>query len=383
MAREGEQTLFRVQIDGTAPLFAQWQKNGEPIPGANGLSFTTAPLTLGDNGNTFSVVVTNSSGDVTSSNAVLTVTDGIAIALSANHSGEPVLYPGWPLVLEVALIHPDLFDSNAVPILISATNGPWFNALRIEIRNALDQPETWPFHPAPFTNEIVQLDADSGGRMLWWLAPVETLPLPAGDFKITATLNTTNVTRPGAWKGLLRGVPVSLSISNGPPLVDEILEEQKRRLFADYARLQGNPAQAQTEIDALLNAYPTNIGGLTYNAYLKQDARLFDAAFQSIQLALDQAAIQSPHAPEPPAELLRLEADLLQIVAPPMLQSKLAEQQLLISWEGHPVLFSYRLEASPDLISWSTLTTNFTVISNRFSATANLTPQRRFFRVIR
>src|SRR5947209_20111106 len=116
----------------------------------------------------------------------------------------------------VALIHPDAFDSNAALILISGTNGPWFNALQIDVRDAQDQPQTWPFSPAPFTNETVQLSSDSGGRMLWWLTPEETAQLPTGAFAITATLNPTNVTRPGAWKGMLAGVPVRLSINNWP-----------------------------------------------------------------------------------------------------------------------------------------------------------------------
>src|SRR2546430_8677872 len=128
--------------------------------------------------------------------------------------------------------------------------------------------------------------------MLLWLTPGETGQAPAGPFAITATLNTPEVTRPGPRKGVLAGVPVSVVITNEPALLDRAQTEQKGRLFADYALLQGDRDQAQREIDALLAAYPTNIGGLTYNAYLKQAAGLFDDAFQNVQLALDQVAVQ-------------------------------------------------------------------------------------------
>jgi len=381
-ARQGESAQLSLEADGSIPLTITWLRNGLPLATGSNTAFSTAPLRSGDDGTVFSAIVSNTLGVVTTSNAFLTVDPGIAVAASANRTTQLLLYRGWPLVLEVALIHPDAFDSNAAPILISGTNSPWFNALQIDVRDANDQPQSWPFHPAPITNEVVQLNSDSGGGMLWWLTPAETTQLPAGTFAITATLNTTNVTRPGAWKGVLAGVPVSVVITNEPALLDRAQTEQKGRLFADYALLKGDRAQAQRQIDALLAAYPTNIGGLTYNAYLKQAAGLFDDAFQNVQLALDQVALQSPDAPEPPSELLLKEAELEQIVAPPTLEHALINEHVVLNWSGYPGL-NYRLETSSDLSGWSLLTTNFTTVSNRFSFTVDLTRDRQFFRVAR
>ena len=380
VAREGEQVSFLAQADGSAPLLIQWQRNGDVI--GSGLSFTTDPVTLGNDGDSYSVVVINGLGTATSSNALLKVTPGIEVAASINRSSEVVLYRGWPLVLEVALLHPDSFQSNAVPLLISATSGPWFNALGIDIRDVANTPQIWPLHPAPFTNETIQLTADSGARMLWWLTPEQTAQLQSGDFTITAILNTTNVTRAGAWRGLLNSVPVSLSITDEPATLTPVQEEQKRRFFADYALLQGDPVEAQKQVNALLTAYPTNIGGLTYNVYLQEAAGLFDAAFHSAEAALDQVALQSPDATEPPTELLRKRAELYQIVAPPFVEATRVGEQLLLGWSGYPG-FSYRLEASSDLRGWSLVTTNFSVLSNRFSTAVPLGPSPRFFRVAR
>jgi hypothetical protein len=50
---------------GTAPLAYQWRANGSEIAGATAASYTTAATSAADNGEAFSVVVTNSAGTVT------------------------------------------------------------------------------------------------------------------------------------------------------------------------------------------------------------------------------------------------------------------------------------------------------------------------------
>ena len=89
----GQSATFSVAITGTIPISYQWNRNGAPIGGATSASYTTAATTSADNGATFSVVVSNSAGSVTSNNATLTVsatavapvvtvqpTDGVATA---------------------------------------------------------------------------------------------------------------------------------------------------------------------------------------------------------------------------------------------------------------------------------------------------------------
>jgi beta-galactosidase len=69
----GKTAKFSVTATGFKPLSYQWRKNGIDIAGATGASYTTPPTTPADNGSLFSVVVSNSIGSVTSSDAVLTV----------------------------------------------------------------------------------------------------------------------------------------------------------------------------------------------------------------------------------------------------------------------------------------------------------------------
>ncbi|MBU1425479.1 MAG: Ig-like domain-containing protein, partial [Gammaproteobacteria bacterium] len=69
----GQTATFNVIATGTAPLSYQWRKGGTNV-GTNSASYTTPATALGDNGASYSVVVSNATGSVTSNAATLTVT---------------------------------------------------------------------------------------------------------------------------------------------------------------------------------------------------------------------------------------------------------------------------------------------------------------------
>src|SRR6058998_1051276 len=83
----GQTATFSVTAAGTAPLSYQWQKNGANISGATSASYTTPATTSTDNGATFDVVVSNSTGTVTSNTATLTVN---AAAVAPAITAQPV-----------------------------------------------------------------------------------------------------------------------------------------------------------------------------------------------------------------------------------------------------------------------------------------------------
>lgn len=64
---------FSAVVTGELPYTFQWKKNGADIKGATGRSYTTGGLSASDTGAKFSVVVKNSGGTVSSSDAILTV----------------------------------------------------------------------------------------------------------------------------------------------------------------------------------------------------------------------------------------------------------------------------------------------------------------------
>ena len=69
----GQTASFSVTATFTGPTTYQWRKNGSNISGATSSSYTTPATVIGDNGAVFTVVVSNSAGTVTSSNATLSV----------------------------------------------------------------------------------------------------------------------------------------------------------------------------------------------------------------------------------------------------------------------------------------------------------------------
>jgi hypothetical protein len=73
MAFEPNAASFSVVATGTSPLNYQWLRNGAPIAGATSSSYVVSPTTPGLNGSSFSVVVSNVAGSVTSSAATLSV----------------------------------------------------------------------------------------------------------------------------------------------------------------------------------------------------------------------------------------------------------------------------------------------------------------------
>ena len=70
---QGNAATFSVTATGAAPLGYQWRKNSVSISGATNSTYTISSVSSGSAGN-YSVLVSNTAGSVTSSNATLTVT---------------------------------------------------------------------------------------------------------------------------------------------------------------------------------------------------------------------------------------------------------------------------------------------------------------------
>jgi len=69
----GQTAIFTVVASGTAPLNYQWVKGTTNISGATSASYTTPATSAADNSSKFKVVVTNAVGNITSTQATLTV----------------------------------------------------------------------------------------------------------------------------------------------------------------------------------------------------------------------------------------------------------------------------------------------------------------------
>lgn len=74
----GVPASFSVTANGTAASY-QWRRNGTAIPGATLSTYVVGTPLAGDDGATYTVVVTNSLGSVTSASAMLTVNSGAGL----------------------------------------------------------------------------------------------------------------------------------------------------------------------------------------------------------------------------------------------------------------------------------------------------------------
>jgi len=87
---------FSVTASGTPAPTYQWKKNGTNIPSATSSSYTTPATSLANQGESFTVVLTNSAGTLTSDPAILTVQQGPQIGTHPTAqtivSGNPVTF---------------------------------------------------------------------------------------------------------------------------------------------------------------------------------------------------------------------------------------------------------------------------------------------------
>jgi hypothetical protein len=120
---EGAAANFAVTANGSGQLTYQWRRNGVAIAGATSAAYELAAVSAGDNGVSFSVVVTNEGGSVTSSGATLTVY--IAPSISGQPQGVSVL-SGVPARFTVTADGSDLTyqwrrDGTPIPGAIGAS----------------------------------------------------------------------------------------------------------------------------------------------------------------------------------------------------------------------------------------------------------------------
>jgi fibronectin type 3 domain-containing protein len=87
----GYTATFTVSATGGGTLTYQWYMNGNAIAGATSSTYTTPATTLANNGESFTVTVTNAYGSVTSAPATLTVDADAAIVITQQPAAATVV----------------------------------------------------------------------------------------------------------------------------------------------------------------------------------------------------------------------------------------------------------------------------------------------------
>src|SRR5205085_1156291 len=98
----GQTATFTVAATGTATRGYQWQKNGTAIGGATAASYTTPATTAADNGDQFTVVVSNAAGSVTSRAAALTVSSALVAPTITTQPASQTVSTGQTATFTVA-----------------------------------------------------------------------------------------------------------------------------------------------------------------------------------------------------------------------------------------------------------------------------------------
>jgi len=112
----GSAVLFNVAVSGTAPFNYQWRRNGNNLLNATNAIYAIQSIIAANAGN-YSVVVTNSAGSMTSSNAILTVIVPPSLALQL-WAGYPLLYLNGMLSNNfVVQYRTNLADTNWINLL--------------------------------------------------------------------------------------------------------------------------------------------------------------------------------------------------------------------------------------------------------------------------
>jgi len=94
---------FSVTATGTAPLSYQWNENGTAISGATSATYTTPATTGANSGASFTVVVTNSAGSVTSTSAILTVNVAASVTATAGSGQSATISTTFAAVLQATV----------------------------------------------------------------------------------------------------------------------------------------------------------------------------------------------------------------------------------------------------------------------------------------
>jgi hypothetical protein len=98
----GTDVVLAVSATGTAPLTFQWQRDGTTLPGATNPTLPLGPVQLGDAGS-YTVVVTNPAGSVTSAAATLSVAPPGPSSRLANVSIRTTLAAGQTVIVGIAV----------------------------------------------------------------------------------------------------------------------------------------------------------------------------------------------------------------------------------------------------------------------------------------
>ena len=99
------------------------------------------------------------------------------VSVSVNDSGDAQLFPGMPVLVSITLVNPTAFSTNPAPIVLASAAGPWTHSVRLDVLDASESPQSWPFKSNIVGGDTITLDSARFARLDRWLTPQQTVSL--------------------------------------------------------------------------------------------------------------------------------------------------------------------------------------------------------------
>ncbi len=141
----GGRAIFSAVALGRPPLTYQWLSSGVPISGATGRTLLFSDPTAGAQGSSFSVVVQNDSGSVTSKVATLTLVSNNQSPVAARFN--PVSFQGQAYTLPLSQLVQDAMDPDYDPVTFLYADTYSTNALQYGSNNVEQVGATLVYYP--------------------------------------------------------------------------------------------------------------------------------------------------------------------------------------------------------------------------------------------
>lgn len=232
----------------------------------------------------------------------------IVVGVSINESGSPVVNQDWPMLVSVNIMNENAYQSNVLPISLTPA---WKNSIHFIVRNAQGEIVSWPFHLIPKANENIVLDSLNYARVGFYLESNETNQILAGQYILTAVLDSSAY--PGLGSNLLsaRSGLVGVTISNNPGSLTTLQKTDKDLLLTNLNILKDDDQNAMEYLSGILGYNPTNLRALSLTGYLLEKEADYGGALYAYSKGLDIFYKENPGPVEPPLELLKAQKSLL------------------------------------------------------------------------
>jgi hypothetical protein len=231
------------------------------------------------------------------------------ITITVNHTPEPQVIQGEPLVITALLSNPGIFSASVAVLQINPQNGSWANAVKLTITDSTGTTVPWPAQLVAAPAGALTLDGQQTGVLKWIVSAADSSNIAAGKYQVLAVIDTTASTGTTGWNGTATSdvAVVQVNATNTPT---QAQIEQKLISEAITDRLLGNNIQAITALDQLLVQNPTSVRALQLKGAVLTDMGQMQAALDATQQALDNVLAQDPNPQEPPKLLLRAASSL-------------------------------------------------------------------------